>query len=187
MSLQVFFGYYLLPNLPLWQGEERGISKIGMLWLFPFTAIIFVVIFYFMVRKNLLVCIKIGILAGLIFQIFFGVINQSLALVNPSYASQAVRQKIEKLVEDEKSIAGGWAPFFTAESNIPSLYMNVNQNHPENAHLTQPDFFLFSDIPNDIKSLSILESHPEVILGEPETLGAYHNHTILLIPLSYRK
>jgi hypothetical protein len=88
-------------------------------------------------------------------------------------------------VENGRSIAGDWAPFFAAESNIPSLYVNWVFNRAEKIEQTRPDYFLFSDNWNDQTSLMVIRENPRITVGEPVPLGNYYRAEIKLYPLKY--
>ena len=74
-------------------------------------------------------------------------------LTHPSYDSQKVRTALGNIVTGTESVAGDWAPFFTAEAPIRSFYMSKGVNVPDAVHVAeiQPDYFLHSDSPFDTK------------------------------------
>ncbi len=165
--------------------DYSGFSKSGLLWTFPLVAAATLTMLYrykqVLSEIQLKTAIKLSFVAYLLMSI--GITGLNVA--SPSYDSQTVRTQLVKNVEDGRSIAGDWAPFFAVESKIPSLYVNWVFNRAESIEKIQPNYFLASDIWNDQTSLTVLRENPRVTVGEPITLGKYYRADIKLYPLSY--
>ncbi len=165
--------------------DYSGFSKAGLLWTFPLVAAATLAMLY---RYRLVlsdVHLKTVIKLSLIAYVVMSIGITGLNVASPSYDSQTVRTKLVENVEDGRSIAGDWAAFFAAESNIPSLYVSWVFNRAESIEKVRPDYFLFSDIWNDQTSLEVIRENPGVTVGEPIALGNYYRADISLYPLSY--
>jgi hypothetical protein len=170
---------------PLDPSEEPGISKAALTLLFLVPAAVVLVLTYVFREKiddRLMKHATLGALAG---YLVFSITLTGRGALMPSYDSQVVRAALERHVTPEQSVAGGWAPFFAAESVIPSLYMNVVVNHPDRVEITRPDFFIYSGIANDWISLTLLQNNPRILLDPPIELGTYHFRDIQLYGIHY--
>jgi hypothetical protein len=180
--LNIVNAYVVYPFDP---GEEPGIHKNTMLALFLYAAaptlVLMVCIRRMMLARQLRICIILSL--GAYTAMSIGIIGA--ALLAPSFSSQKVRAGLEENVAAGLSVAGDWAPFFTVESVIPSLYMGRVFNRAERVNETRPDYFVFSDIWSDRISLDVLQKNPGIALGAPILLGNYHNRDISLYRIDY--
>jgi hypothetical protein len=112
---------------------------------------------------------------------------QAMALLHPSYESQTIRTALNDIVSDTESIAGDWAPFFTAEAPIRSFYMSERTNFPYVEHIDniRPDYFLFSNSRYEINIKVALEGNDQIKLSEPQMIGTYINHDINIYRIKY--
>ncbi len=182
-SLLSVVNSYLVVALLL--GENAGLSKDAMLWAYPVLALIVLGLIYrnrnYLRGDQLKACIVAS---------FFGYLTMSMVITGtkfaaPSFDSQTVRSNLERYVPGGKSVAGDWAPFLAAESDIPALYVNWAVNRAEGIERIRPDYFLVSDIGNDRMSLEIIGANPRVTVGKPIPLGNYYRADIKLYPLTY--
>lgn len=172
--------------LPLDMSEEPGISdKALSLWIFPLAAaavlsagLIFREQFTdARIRQSIKVC--------LCCYLMLSTFITGRALFFPTYQAMAVLNHLEENIEAGQSVAGGWAPFFAASATIPSMYMNMIYNHPDRIEIVKPDYFIFSNIPNDKLTLAELQKNSNIVLEPPIELGSYHQRDILLYPIRY--
>ncbi len=177
----------VLENIPFNIGANPGISLVGLYKLFPFF-LLGLLIFVFVIRKKSVVALGALISVFVIVQFASGVIVQTKVLMNPSYESQKIRSALENIVTGKESVAGDWAPFFTAEAPIRSFYMSKGVNTPSAVHIANitPDYFLHSDSPFDPMTLELLESNDSITLSEPKFLGMYKGNEVQLYKLSYQ-
>jgi hypothetical protein len=165
--------------------DYSGFSKAGMLWTFPLAAAAILAVLYHYRQKLGEIQLKAAIKLSFVAYLLMSIGITGLNVASPSYDSQIVRTKLLEKVENGRSIAGDWAPFFAAESNIPSLYVNWVFNRAEKIEQTRPDYFLFSNNWNDQTSLMAIRENPRITVGEPVPLGNYYRADIKLYPLSY--
>ena len=180
--LNIINAYVVYPFDP---GEEPGLHKNTMLTLFLFAAAATLGLVYRLRGMILVRRLRTSIILSLAVYSMMSIGIIGTALVAPSYSSQTVRANMEASVAKGLSVAGDWAPFFAAESAIPSLYMGRVSNRAERINETRPDYFVFSDIWSDRISLDILQKNPGLILEAPILLGSYQNRNISLYRIRY--
>ena len=187
MTILASINYYIISNLPLNIGDAPGLSKPGLLKVFPFFFIIFTLAAVF-IAKRYWFQISDKLYAGLaIFHIILGVCIISIALAFPSYQAQQIRHKLIQHMKQDESVGGDWAPFFVANTKLRGLYMRPNGNNAENLTQLRPDFFLHSNTPYDKKNLNNFKFLNNVKLSAPVILGNYAKHEISLYSIEYFK
>lgn len=186
MLLLRAFEILILRNLSFAIGENVGIAKITLFKLFPFF-LAGVFGFYYMVRSNAVRILGYLIPLLTLTSIVVGLSAQAMTLLHLSYDSQTIRATLNDMVADTESIAGDWAPFFTAEAPIPSIFMTEKVNMPTPNHLDKirPDYFLSSNTLYDQRSQALLESNDQIRLSTPQMIGTYRNHDISIYRIKY--
>ena len=108
-------------------------------------------------------------------------------MMHLSYDSQSIRETLKNEIESSESVAGDWAPFFTAETPIRSFYMSKGVNSPSPTHIDKirPNYFLSSGSPFDPLSLELLQSNKALELSKPIMLGVFMNQDIKLYKIEY--
>lgn len=129
--------------------------------------------------------IRIPIIIMLILFYIYNIHVVGRFLLRPGYESMKIRTEIMKIIPSGSSIAGDWAPFFTLNTKIKSLYMTRNINPPSNIECLKPDFFLFSNNIWSVENLKILRSLNGVQLGEPIYKSRYVGYDIAIFPVHY--
>ena len=178
--------YALLRRLDMPIGDSPGILAITMYRLFPpVAAVVFLGGFIFtkQVARTNLFQILIGVL--LVAILGLGVAEQAHTLMSPTFDSQRIRDELVGLVDEDESVAGDWAVFFTLGTGRRSLYVTHWCNSPDIFPTLRPDYFLCSQSRYDAVSLPLLKSHPMIHVGEPDLLGTMLGHEIRLYPLIY--
>jgi hypothetical protein len=177
--------HFILPCLPIPQGEDPGIDDTTLLWLYlPFLAGC-VLAYFFMLKSRLPRIVKPTVIVLIVAQVTLGAAVATVTLFYPSYESSAIRQKLIRIIPKGESVGGDWAPFFTAGSKIPALYMRPSMNSAAYVRAIRPDYFLYSDSWYDQQTYQALRASREVVLSEPIQVGLYKNQEILLYPLHY--
>lgn len=178
----------IIKNLPFNIGEDHGIDLSTLFKLFPIFLLVLAITFYITRNKSIAI-LGFAIPILVLTHVATGISQQAIVLMNPSYESKKIRKAIELKVKNTESIAGDWAPFFTAETPIRSFYMSRRINFPSPEHINKirPNYFLFSDSPFDPKSLDTLQSNKQIKLGSPIILGTFMNHDIKLYQINYLK
>jgi hypothetical protein len=183
MSLLNIFNTYIV--YPFDPRDKPGLSRDSVLMLFPFASIAaFLLMYKIRARigdRQIRACITLSLLAYCLLSI--GITAR--ALIAPTYFSQAVRSKLEANIGSGQSVAGDWAPFLTAESTIPSLYMNREVNRTDTILKTRPDYLVLSEVKNDRFSLARLQKNTGLALDAPVFLGVYHSQDINLYRIHY--
>jgi hypothetical protein len=178
----------IIKNLPFNIGEDPGISPSTLYKLFPIFLFVLAITFYITRNKSIAVLgFAIPLLA--LTHVMTGIFQQTNTLMHPSYDSKKIRNALELKIKSTESIAGDWAPFFTAESPIRSFYMSKGINFPTPEHINKirPNYFLSSDSPFDPASLAALQSNKEIKLRSPIMLGTFMDHNIKLYQINYFK
>jgi len=176
----------VLQNIPYNIGDNPGISLPVLFKLFPFFLLALALSVY-IIRSRSVVALGLAIPLFAIIHIVSGIIVQTNVLTHPSYESQSIRNALNVIIKNSESVAGDWAPFFTAETPIRSFYMSIDFNLPKPDHIDniQPDYFLSSNSRFDPLSLKLLNSNDDITLGQPILLGTYMDHEIQLYKISY--
>ena len=187
MLLLRAFNILVLENIPFNIGADPGISLPGLYKLFPFFLLGLAVLALVRWTKPVVI---LGSLIPLFIVLHFvlGVMVQTNVLTNPSYDSQKVRTALGEVMTGTESVAGDWAPFFTAEAPIRSFFMSKGINKPDVVHLAaiRPDYFLHSNSPFDPMSFELLEANDSIELSAPMLLGTYMGNDIKLYKISYQ-
>jgi hypothetical protein len=178
----------IIKNLPFNIGEDPGISLPTLYKLFPIFLFVLTITFY-ITRNKLIAVLGFAIPLLALAHVATGIFQQTNTLMHPSYDSKKIREALELKVKNTESIAGDWAPFFTAETPIRSFYMSKNINFPSPEHINKirPNYFLSSDSPFDPASLDALQSNKGIELGSPTMLGTFMDHNIKLYQINYLK
>ncbi|HFD32728.1 MAG TPA: hypothetical protein ENJ28_08510 [Gammaproteobacteria bacterium] len=176
----------ILEKIPYNIGQDPGISLSGLYKLFPFFSLI-VIVFFFFNQKRSFATLNLLIPLLIIAHIVTGVVTQTNILMHPSFDSRDIGKTLKNQIKSSESVAGDWAPFFTANEPIRSLYMSKGINKPTPAHIKKlrPDYFLSSNSPFDPLSLNLLKSNKAIRLDKPKMLGVYMNHDIKLYRIEY--
>ena len=187
MTILVSINYYIISNLPLNIGDDPGLSKPGLLKVFPFFLILFTAITFFIAKKNWIhISDKLyGSLATFHIVIGLGIILFALAF--PAYQAQDIRLQLINNMKPNESVGGDWAPFFVMNTKLRGLYMRPDGNNAENIEQLRPDFFLHSDTPYDRKNFNNFKSLDNVKLTTPVLLGHYAKHKVSLYSIEYSK
>ena len=176
----------VLMNLPFSLGEDPGIDITTQYKLLPFF-LLGLLIVYYAVRDRAVKSLVLAIpLLGFV-NISAGIAAQAYTLLHPSYDSQIIRKQLSALITDAESVAGDWAPFFTAEAPIRSFYMSKGINFPTEEHISKirPDYFLDSGTLIDRKSLQSLQAIRNIRLSDPILLGTYMEHEVSIYQIGY--
>lgn len=176
----------VLMNLPFSLGEDPGIDITTQYKLLPFF-LLGLLIVYYAARDRAVKSLVLAIpLLGFV-NISVGIAAQAYTLLHPSYDSQIIRKQLSALITDAESVAGDWAPFFTAEAPIRSFYMSKGINFPTEEHISKirPDYFLDSGTPFDRKSLRSLQAIRNIRLSDPMLLGTYMEHEVSIYQVGY--
>lgn len=128
---------------------------------------------------------KIPITIMFVMFYIFNISDVGSFLLRPDYQSMEIRSDITKIVPRDSSIAGDWAPFFTLDTTIRSIYMAKDFNSPYNIKCLRPDFFLFSDFEDSIEHIKIIRTLDGVRVGEPRYNSEYLGFDVILFPLKY--
>ncbi|MGB7934972.1 MAG: hypothetical protein WCH04_22685 [Gammaproteobacteria bacterium] len=176
----------VLINLPFSMGEDPGIDITTQYKLLPLF-LLGLLIVYYAARDSAIKSLGLAIpLLGFV-NLSAGIAAQADTLLHPSYDSQIIRKQLSALITDAESVAGDWAPFFTAEAPIRSFYMSKGINFPTEEHISKirPDYFLDSGTPFDRKSLRSLQANRNIRLSDPILLGTYMEHEVSIYQIEY--
>lgn len=117
-----------------------------------------------------------------------GLVVCAFVLIRPNYESEAILARMRRILQPGESVAGDWAPYLTASSDIPSLWLHPErgprENHPCEVQLPRPDYFMLAS-DHDLESLGYLRRNPAIELGGPIPVGSFYRHEVLLYPLAY--
>jgi hypothetical protein len=187
MLLMRAFNILVLENIPFNIGGDPGISIPGLYKIFPF-ALLGLAALVYITRTRFVAALGTLIPLFVVLHFVTGVMVQTNVLTEPSYDSQKIRSALAEIMQDNESVAGDWAAFFTAEAPIRSFYMTKDINVPTAEHLDEirPDYFLHSDSPFDPMSLELLQSNDRIALSDPVLLGNYVGNEIQLYKISYQ-
>ena len=177
---------FVLVYLPFSLGEDPGIDITTQYKLLPFF-LLGLLLVYYAARERAVKSLGMAIpLLGFV-NISAGIAAQADTLSHPSYDSQIIRKQLSALITDAESVAGDWAPFFTAEAPIRSFYMSKGVNFPTEEHISKirPDYFLHSGTPFDRRSLRSLQAIRNIRLSEPILLGTYMEHEVSIYQIDY--
>ena len=182
----------VLINLPFSLGEDPGIDIMTQYKLLPFF-LLGLLIVYYAARDRAVKSLGLAIPLLCFVNISAGMASQAHTLLHPSYDSQIIRKQLSTLITDAESVAGDWAPFFTAEAPIRSFYITSGAFHakgtnfPTEEHILKirPDYFLDSGTLSDQRALHSLQSIRKIKLSEPIFLGTYMEHEVSIYHIDY--
>lgn len=172
----------------------------SLLYMFPegvFMWVIYLCLFAILIssfiiylRKSRLVS---PIMVGLVLFYTYNTIIVGSFLFRPSYRSTQIRSDIEKIIPSGSVIAGEWAPFFTLNTGIKSIYLTRAFNPPERVGVLRPDYFLFNAFEQSYKSydsyemVTTLRSLDGIGLEEPIYKNNYLGFDIIIFPIKYKE
>ena len=184
MTVLTTVNHFVIPHLPVPQGEDPGFSNSLLLKLFlpAFAAVIAIIL---LLRSRWRRVVTPLILTLISLQVAAGFTIQAVTLGHPQWNARAIRQTLTAVVSENQSVGGNWAPFFTAGTGIHALYMRPDMNNPTDPTVLRPDYFLYSNTWYDRQTLAAFRKSSEVSLLDPLVLGHYHKQTILLYSLKY--
>lgn len=192
MMVVLFGNEYVLKLLPLDIGDDPGLSDVMILKLYPVFLLMAAVTIWIILRnrKNTAQIYSLLGKATVVFLMVHIIVSigiQSATLLKPSYDSKLIAAKIIESAGPGESVAGDWAPFFTAESEVPSLYLHHRfHNLPDDARALGIDYFIYSDTYSDKRTLASLRENPGVNLSQPGYLGNYLGREISIYRMSYQ-
>jgi hypothetical protein len=170
------------------RGDSVGILVATMYRFFPPVAAVVFLVGIVFTRRLARPWLFRTLIVGLLVAAFgFGLAEQSRTLMFPTFDAERIRGELVRLVGEEESVGGDWAPILTIGTGRRSLYVNEWYNPPETFQNLRPDYFLFAQSWHDNRNLELLESDSLISLGEPVPLGTMLGNEIRLYPLIYRE
>ena len=177
----------IVAAMPLNLGEDPGLGPQWMFRLtFPLTLCLTIGIWKYrkvvLSRRPLTRCIFAVQLLFLMFN-FYKIIG---FISNPSYQLRNITQQFIQVVPPEATIAGDWAPLFTLNSKLRSLYMTDRFfNTPDRIKLTRPDYYLHCDVSHSRHLRELIMTQEGISLGEPVLESFYNQKKVVLYPIIY--
>lgn len=194
-GLSVAFAWYLLraldyavlSYLPVYFGEDPGVSGLTMYNYFAPIAVLALVTGFWLTGwygKGVLFSPLLAVLvAGFV---VLGIAEQVRTLSSPTFDAQEIRAALRHATDKDASVGGDWAPYFTAGTGRKTLYVSGGINSAERFGEIRPDYFLSVGTRFDQRTLQILEASENVTLGTPQPLGIFLDSAVILFPLIYR-
>lgn len=187
---------YVLYRIPMAVGHEPGLSTDAMYaYVMPVAGVLGWLLWR---RRQRLArgTILVGAMVGLA---VMGV-TRDLEMVggfllSPSYEGREIRTNLERLVPDGALVAGSWAAFFTAGTDLRSVRLHYHRS-PERYPLARdqlkalrPSYFLYNEGDPGHGAAgqprSLIQSTEGVSLGPPIYRSSYIGRKIILYPLEY--
>lgn len=182
-----FAGTYLLglaPFIP--QGVDPGLSLPTLIDLYPLALVAVSAIVLMTARHRLLSnVVVLGLGAGLIGHTAVSIHTNLETVLQPTYATAAVEDRLREILPAGASVGGDWAPYFTLGTGIPSLYMTRHLNTGNNIQELRPTHFLHSQTPWDSLNARRISDQSGVRLDDPVHLGNVFTRNIELHRIDY--
>jgi hypothetical protein len=107
---------------------------------------------------------------------------------SPSYRSREISAEMARLVTEEGSVAGDWAPYFALGTRVKALSMGTGFNLPTVVPIQElrPDFFLFNDTGYGRALFQVLKEDPHVDMDPPVLESEYIGYRVALHPIRYK-
>ena len=138
-------------------------------------------------RSRLLVGpkLRIAVIATAVLAVGVDTLYVLESLVQPSYQREEIAQELEARLPAGSSIAGDWAPLFTVDTRLKSLYSSRRFNKITRLAETRPDYLMCSDSPGDACGLTKDSWPPGVRLGQPVVEAEYVGRALSVHPVEY--
>ena len=131
--------------------------------------------------------LALGGAVGLLAFALYSAYGLARFLVAPTYQLRAVRDNVARIVGENATIAGDWAPMIVLGTPVRALYMNRRFNPVASIGVSRPDYFLHGESRESQRSLEELLRAPGVRVGAPIDVGTYYEAgwRMVLYPLRY--
>ena len=105
--------------------------------------------------------------------------------LRPSYRRNEIAAEVRRVVPLGASVGGDWAPLFTMDSDIRTLFMNEDTNNPAHDTIALPDYLLHCDTVDGRTVRRNLQKLDGVRLGPAILRSSYIDRELILYPVSY--
>jgi hypothetical protein len=188
-SVQGFLSDHVMTRLPFVpQGDEPGVSEVVMNTVYPFVAVLVLIAFGIAgLRGWLERHLGQALVAALLIHVSLSLAIDLSSLARPAYDIAAINRKLVGLVRSGESVAGVWAPLFTIEGTVPSIYMMEPEwNTGADLERLRPTYFIDSHTQWDEMTREALATSSSLGLGTAIPLGRYYGYEISAVPIEYR-
>ncbi len=179
--------YAVLSHLPMYFGEDPGVSAVTMYKYYAPIALLALIAGFWLTSwygKHVLFKPLIGVLV--VGFVILGVAEQVRTLASPTFDAQEIRAALRHVTDSEASVGGDWAPYFTLGTGRKTLYVNDVTNRTERFGELRPEYFLSVGTRFDQRTFQALKASENPALGAPEHLGTFLGRDVILFPLVYR-
>lgn len=117
-----------------------------------------------LLRPRPLITAMLVLLGAFVLHTLYGLTS---FLAAPTYQLRAAREGIVRVLPQDATIAGDWAPVLALNTPLRALYMTSRWNPVEDLAKTRPSHFLYSNSQESNRVLKALGRASGVRLGEP--------------------